>query len=30
VVRRVVGSVAERVVRGATVPVMTVTADSER
>jgi nucleotide-binding universal stress UspA family protein len=30
VVRRVVGSVAERVVRGAAVPVMTVTADSER
>jgi nucleotide-binding universal stress UspA family protein len=26
VARRVVGSVAERVVRGATVPVMTVTA----
>jgi nucleotide-binding universal stress UspA family protein len=29
VARRVVGSVAERVVRGARVPVMTVTADSD-
>jgi nucleotide-binding universal stress UspA family protein len=30
VARRVVGSVAERVVRGATMPVMTVPADSAR